>query len=685
MANGFLFDIKAVVDKQSFQNGIASIEKVADVSKKAILGITGIATALIATASKASEVATAEMKMANAIGVSSDALANWKTSASIAGASADGLISSLSSIESKMQHLKMGEVDSGLAKNLAMMNIGYGEFANMDSNQRMSAVFGKASEMQDQRMASQLIQDTLGKAGREYYDMLKLSGKSLKEQMAEAKALNFVSESSRKKAVLFGMEMRAVKEAGASILKLFGMELAGAITPTIRKVKKYLISNREQIRKGISGVAQSIGAVFNAIFGVLAKVTPLVTGLIDNFGGLTNVVIKLGVGFASMKLLKVASGLKSVALGIKSVKSAVSGLAGGLATMGLGMLLEDVVSHFMGGNSLIFDFVIPKMKEAFAELKEMLDLDVETDGIQELIKGFKDLGDNLKKAWDNAKPLKDVLKEIADITLKLGFKLFLDSLNDSLTRLNDMAVILGKLLQGDISGAMEYFSERQEQKKQERTTKKEKALETVARLDSKQDATTDERIELLAGAGTVFKSNLEEERAKLGIAGEIGPLGTVLGLPNATVNTVKDIYDAKKQREQQHSSGSFADTETTTTNPQKKRGFLDRVKSFFSGDKDDSINDGIISPNGHVTQLNPNDWVFAVKDISDLASGFLPNVTTNNNRNTTNNATYTINQSFVVNGNGSNIRQQAYNGTAEALRVTVNTANQRMQMMSGAR
>lgn len=679
MANGFLFDIKAVVDKQSFQNGIASIEKVADVSKKAILGITGIATALIATASKASEVATAEMKMANAIGVSSDALANWKTSASIAGASADGLISSLSSIESKMQHLKMGEVDSGLAKNLAMMNIGYGEFANMDSNQRMATVFGRASEMQDQRMASQLIQDTLGSAGREYYDMLKLSGKSLKEQMAEAKALNFVSESSRKKAVLFGMEMRAVKEAGASILKLFGMELAGAITPTIRRVKNYLISNREQIRKGISGLAQTVGTVFNAIFGALMKVAPIVSGLIDNFGGLTSVVVKLGVGFASMKLLKVASGLKSVALGIKSIKSAVSGLAGGLATMGLGMLLEDVVSHFMGGNSLIFDFVLPKMKEAFEELKEMLGLNVETDGIQELIKGFKDLGDNLKKAWDNSKPLRDVLKEIAEITLKLGFKFFLDSLSDSLKKLNDVAVIIGKLLQGDITGAMEYYSERQEQNRQERATKKEKALETVAQIDSNPNASVDEKIDLIAGAGTVFKSNLGEEIDKVGV------LGAVTGLPNALVNTAIDIHKAKKQREQQHSSGSFADTETTTTNPQKKRGFLDRVKSFFSGDKDDSINDGIISPNGHVTQLNPNDWVFAVKDISDLASGFLPNVTTNNNGNTTNNATYTINQSFVVNGNGGNVRQQAYNGTAEALRATVNTANQRLQMMSGAR
>lgn len=672
MANGFLFDIKAVVDKQSFQNGIASIEKVAAVSKKAILGITGIATALIATASKASEVSTAEMKMANAIGVSSDALANWKTSASIAGASADGLISSLSSIESKMQHLKMGEVDSGLAKNLAMMNIGYGEFANMDSNQRMSAVFGKASEMQDQRMASQLIQDTLGKAGREYYDMLKLSGKSLKEQMAEAKALNFVSESSRKKAVLFGMEMRAVKEAGASILKLFGTELAGAITPTIRKVKKYLISNREQIRKGISGLAQIVGTVFNAIFGVLAKVTPLVTGLIDNFGGLTSVVVKLGVGFASMKLLKVASGLKAVSLGIKSVKSAVSGLVGGLATMGLGMLLEDVVSHFMGGNSLIFDFVIPKMKEAFAEVKEMLGLDVDTDGIQELIKSFKDLGDNLKKAWDNAKPLGDVLLKISKITLEGVMASFILNLNDAVSGLKTLVDALSKISEGDFSGAFDVLKAGVVEHQERKTEQAKTALNTI----KDENATIKQKV--IAGASLV-------QSGSVGIGGAIGE--AVKGLYDSANKS--DVEEQREKRAEksgktsEHSSGSFgADSEEKP----KKKGFLNSVKSFFGfGDKDESINDGIISPNGHVTQLNPNDWVFAVKDISDLASGFLPNVTTNNNGNTTNNATYTINQSFVVNGNGSNIRQQAYNGTAEALRVTVNTANQRLQMMSGAR
>lgn len=615
MANGFLFDIKAVVDKQSFQNGIASIEKVADVSKKAILGITGIATALIATASKASEVATAEMKMANAIGVSSDALANWKTSASIAGVSADGIISSLSSIESKMQHLKMGEVDSGLAKNLAMMNIGYGEFANMDSTQRMATVFERASEMQDQGMASQLIQDTLGSAGNEYYNMLKLSGKSLKEQMAEAKALNFVSESSRKKAVLFGMEMRAVKEAGAGILKLFGMELAGAITPTIRKVKNYLISNREQIRKGISGFAQNVGTVFNAIFGALMKVAPIVAGLIDNFGGLTGVVVKLGVGFASMKLLKVASGLKSVALGVKSVKSAVSGLAGGLATMGLGILFEDVVSHFMGGNSLIFDYVIPKLKETFEELSGM-GFEIDTESITNLITDMKEL-------WTNTEEVRKVLAKIAGITINIAVANSITRINDLIQGLTTVFDILSKIAQGDFSGALNITGNALQERHERRTTRTREGIEAL--------------------------SNIREVYENEGVG------GVVRAVTNITTGGIEGLG-----------------------------GYLgERIRNAFTAD--DEVEDGIISPSGHVTQVNPNDWVFAVKDISDLASGFLPNVTTNNNGNTTNNATYTINQSFVVNGNGGNVRQQAYNGTAEALRVTVNTANQRLQMMSGAR
>lgn len=37
-----------------------------------------------------------------------------------------------------------------------------------------------------------------------------------------------------------------------------------------------------------------------------------------------------------------------------------------------------------------------------------------------------------------------------------------------------------------------------------------------------------------------------------------------------------------------------------------------------------SVQDGIIRPNGQVTQVAPDDWVFAVRDVNKLASAFSP-------------------------------------------------------------
>lgn len=661
MASGFLYDVRAVVDKASFSEGIAQVQKLGESSKKVILGIAGIATALIATATASAEVANSEMKMARAIGMGSDALASFKTSASIAGVSANGLIGSLSAIESKMQHLKTGEVDSGMAKNLAMLGIGYGEFAQMDSNQRMSAVFDKASKMDDQRLASQMISDVLGSAGREYYDNLKLAGKSLNQQLAESRQLNYMSESSRKKAVIFGMEIRAVKESGKSILQLFGSELAGAITPTIRKAKQFLISNREQIRRGIVGFAQNVGAVFNAIAGGIEKAMPFVSGLINKFGGLDKVIVKVGMGFGLLKLAKVAGGIKSIVKGVSGLKLALGGLAG----MGLGMIGEDIISHFMGGNSFIFDFLIPKIKEIYKELGDM-GISLNVDGIKDLVKLLKDCWDNLKGSWDNSEGLRKTLLQISKISLEGVMASFVLTLNDSVLALKTLADALSKIVKGDFRGAFETLKEGGETFKERKTEQVKTALETI----KDENATIGQKA--VAGVSLV----------QSGVAG-IAVMAEEL---HESANKSYVEKQRAKQAEKADYTGGYSSGSSETDSeetPKKKKGFLNSIKSFFGiGGKDESINDGIISPNGHVTQLNPNDWVFAVKDLRDMASGFIPNVSTNNNNS---NVSYVINQNFTVTNAGGNIRQQAYNGASEALRMATNNANMRSQMMSGAR
>lgn len=101
----------------------------------------------------------------------------------------------------------------------------------------------------------------------------------------------------------------------------------------------------------------------------------------------------------------------------------------------------------------------------------------------------------------------------------------------------------------------------------------------------------------------------------------------------------------------------------------------------FSGIK---LKDGIMRPDGTVTQVAPDDWVFAARNLGDLARAFIPqNYTAAPSSNE-----YVINQTFNINGGNDMpqvLRQQAYRGTQEGLLEIMNQSSQRMQLMSGTR
>jgi hypothetical protein len=95
------------------------------------------------------------------------------------------------------------------------------------------------------------------------------------------------------------------------------------------------------------------------------------------------------------------------------------------------------------------------------------------------------------------------------------------------------------------------------------------------------------------------------------------------------------------------------------------------------------VNDGIIRPNGEITQVAPDDWVFAARNVSDLASAFVPQAAGGISAPTQ----YTITQTFNINGAGNTlpqtIRQQAYKGTQAAIEQSISDSARRMQLMPG--
>jgi len=108
------------------------------------------------------------------------------------------------------------------------------------------------------------------------------------------------------------------------------------------------------------------------------------------------------------------------------------------------------------------------------------------------------------------------------------------------------------------------------------------------------------------------------------------------------------------------------------------------VKSSSKKKEKNKVKDGILRPDGTVTQVAPDDWVLAVRNIGDLARAFIPQSMTQVQAP----SQYSIVQNFTING-GNDIPQvlkaQAYRGTQEGLMAVLEQSSRRLEMMSGTR
>ena len=142
------------------------------------------------------------------------------------------------------------------------------------------------------------------------------------------------------------------------------------------------------------------------------------------------------------------------------------------------------------------------------------------------------------------------------------------------------------------------------------------------------------------------------------------------GLYNRAVegieNTIKDIGDWTESDQGQY-----------WTN--KVQGWL----PWFTIGNGKDMDDGIISPGGHVTQVAPDDWVIAFKNLEDVAGAMHPAGVQGGTANVT------INQTFHVGGAArelpATIKEQAYRGTRSAIGEMFQNTAKLIQLMPATR
>ena len=112
----------------------------------------------------------------------------------------------------------------------------------------------------------------------------------------------------------------------------------------------------------------------------------------------------------------------------------------------------------------------------------------------------------------------------------------------------------------------------------------------------------------------------------------------------------------------------------------------DLYKNHFNGANQQGkrfIQDGIVRPDGRVTHVAPDDWVFALHDVSDLASAFIPGEL----KGAGGTQDITINQTININTPTDllpqTIKQQAFSGAHDGLLKAMTDGYRRIQLMPG--
>lgn len=643
---GFGIHLGLKTDKNSFQEGIKQIDNTQNAVIKLVGTIKNAAPLLIA--GTAGVVETAELKASKAIGIASNELAAWKASAAAAGTSASSLVSEMTSLEQKMQGLKLGRVDTGLAQNLGFLNIGYGDFANMDATQRIKVVFEKAEGMEDQQKAALLIQNILGSASADYYRYLQLSGKSLDSQLIAAQKLVFTNDDSKKKAMLFNAEIKKFGGAVKEMTMLYGSELGGALTPLVSHINDIIGANREMIASGILGFVNKTAAGVRWIVDKLQTIEPVVSGVIDKLGGLDKVIVGVALGFSALKIAKIVASFAQLAASAHLLKFALLGFVG--------------VSIF---NNLTPE-QLDKLKEGFNNLKESFKnfsermSGVKTDGLQNIVAILQSLmqviSDLLSANWD------DLGEHIADLGKSAG----------------DLGWTVGRATVAAASG---------------------KTYADVKATGDKADQTW-------------YKYQLEGANA---LVTNWNTFKTKLGLSDPGNIDYKEIYLQREKafwdyQEALSKNKNLSYTDFMNANKDNYKDYYNYLNKNF--DALPKLQDGIISPNGRVAQVSPQDWIFALKDPANLTRALdsQPKLATDNINNaisdlarmlsafsaqTTNNSyasqnRYTIQQTFNISGQGAaslpaTIKEQAYAGANRALQENIASANRYMQLMPATR
>ena len=281
---GIFFKLGLDLDKNSFESGNKQINNASESMNKLIGTARNAAVALVSikTIGKLGTLADAESsayKTAEALGITTDSLNEWKAAAKIAGVDANSLVNSMGQLGSVLAHLPInGKGLEEYSNKLQEIGLGITDLKDKEGKwlsadkafQKVIAKgqeeYAKAKTEEEQLLVVTKMGDILGSAGQDFFIALQNMGVSIADFIAEAGGTVWTNAQNNKDAMAFSKEMNTLKASMSSLATLLGDDVARELTPAIQGINNWLAQNGESLKLAFNKIAGITGGIADAAF-----------------------------------------------------------------------------------------------------------------------------------------------------------------------------------------------------------------------------------------------------------------------------------------------------------------------------------------------------------------------------------------------------------------------------------
>jgi len=245
--------------------------KIAAVAVAAAVG--GVVVALGKMISNQLKVIDNEAKLADKLGITTEALSELKHIAGLTGTSVEGLGSAIQQLEVRMGRAEEGSKKASDA--IAALGLNFEEIKNLEPEQAFYTLAESLSEVEDRTQQAYLATELFGLQGKELLGVIRSSGSGLKSMAEEARGFGLaISRGAAAEVEKFNDTMFKVSQRNEALKRQFTVGLM----PALNDLGRALFSASENggfLQKALDGIKSATESAIRGITALIEEINIL--------------------------------------------------------------------------------------------------------------------------------------------------------------------------------------------------------------------------------------------------------------------------------------------------------------------------------------------------------------------------------------------------------------------------